>query len=48
MQAWTGSPGMLARRPGHVRPITPKLGPLPARGGLYTVCLSSLAEAADT
>ena len=45
---WPGTPGMFAWKLGNVRPIFPKLSPLPARGGLYTVCLSSLAETADT
>lgn len=48
VEAWPGSPGMFAWKLGNVRPITPQLGPLPARCGLYTVCLSSLAETADT
>ena len=45
---WPGTPGMFAWKLGNVRPINPPLGPLPARSGLYTVCLRSLAETADT
>lgn len=45
---WPGMPGMYAWKLGNVRPIFPKLSPLPARGGLYTICLRSLAETADT
>lgn len=48
VESWPGSPGMFAWKLGHIRPIFPKLSPLPACGGLYTVCLRSLAETADT
>ncbi len=48
VEPWPGSPGMYAWKLGNIRPIIPKLSPLPARGGLYTVCLSSLAETATT
>lgn len=48
VEAWPGTPGMYAWKLGNVRPIIPKLSPLPARSGLYTLCLSSLAETAVT
>ncbi|MBB2485900.1 ASCH domain-containing protein [Mitsuaria sp. WAJ17] len=48
VEPWPSAPGMYGWRLGNVRPITPKLSPLPARGGLYTICLSSLAETAVT
>ncbi|MDL5033506.1 hypothetical protein QRD43_16450 [Pelomonas sp. APW6] len=48
VEPWPGSPGMFAWKLANVRPIFPKLSPLPARGGLYTICLRSLAESAVT
>lgn len=48
VEPWPGSPGMFAWKLANIRPIFPKLSPLPARGGLYPICLRSLAESAVT
>lgn len=48
VEPWPDTPGMFAWKLGNIRPIFPSLSPLPARSGLYTLCLSSLAETADT
>ena len=45
VKPWVGAPGMYAWELSNIRPICPKLGPLPARSGLYPVQLCATREA---
>ncbi|MDT8997784.1 hypothetical protein RQP53_00680 [Paucibacter sp. APW11] len=45
---WSGAPGMYAWELSNIRPICPKLCPLPARSGLYSVNLCATREALET
>ncbi len=48
VQPWKGLPGMYAWQLDNIRPILPRLHPLPAKAGLYQVSPCGSPEALET